>query len=288
MSTGPAMTTPKPEPMSAERPKYISAMWGESAFVDKCDHAVAEAERLYALALEKELDRLRTALVAANAELVSERAAHAETEERARHAESVESELRTQLRVMVTHVELMQKKRLASITSNAPAKADTIDNGPAAADAAQPPHSVHVGRVSGAAGPASKPLVVGLAYPVKDLPIGATIVMHDVFGSHAVIESHDADGTVRVKRLRDNYRYHTIEGQKERTLVSLPSAKADQGKACDDYWCAARDCPTHRGDPAPPALTRSEVMEMIVDAFVQWRYSRSVTDVRAALSDGGE
>lgn len=214
---------------------------------------------------------------------------------------------------------------LSSITSDAPAKADTVDNGPAAR-LSQSDAGSHDPGFDSAAGPASKPLVVGQKYRIEALPLWAeamhvgalqrfTVInkvmdrVHCRF-SDGVTTFSDADAIV--------------------TLLKLPSAKADEGKA---QTCSPEEIEAAMRKGAetvemlraaralnptaatPPALTREEVASMIDKAFRQlWLnmegdhltmkqgeeydtarhvcaapLGKAVRDiVRAALSDGGE
>lgn len=76
----------------------------------------------------------------------------------------------------------------------------------------------------------------------------------------------------------------------QRLEREIPSAKADEGKACAD--CDTMDCCGRRmtqPEPAPPALTR-EMREEVVEMFVRFGTTYLYTNteqVRAALSDGG-
>lgn len=75
------MTTPKPEPMSAERLVDIRHRLQDEEY----SHDYPETTGVIARELLAEVDRLSSDQVAANAELVTERAAHAETQRELSH-----------------------------------------------------------------------------------------------------------------------------------------------------------------------------------------------------------
>lgn len=161
--------------------------------------------------------------------------------------------------------------------------------------------------------PASKPLVVGQKYKLGELPVGAkfhhqadepgneptTIVRHGKPGERSPCAGPFAEDFVVHDTKGWDYATTVV------TLVSLPSAKADGGKAmpeCPDCGSGphsgcrptcdgvkhAVDCAWRKfHEPAtPPALTREEVVEIAKQA-AEDRIQR-VQRLKLKLSDDGK